>query len=217
MFTGIIEEIGAVARKDRRGNFQKLVLKANKVLQSMKIGDSINVSGVCQTVVDIGDSTFSVESVEETLLRTTLGELQIGQEVNLERAISPTDRFGGHFVMGHVDGVGRVIYRTGSVNNIVFHVSLPPGLAQYVASKGSIAVDGVSLTVVSVALTDFSVSIIPFTLHNTTLGSRKVGDGVNIEVDILARYVERTFKTNYRTNDHITENWLDELNIRTED
>ncbi len=189
MFTGLVEEVGQV-REVRPGRPTWVRIGARKVLEGTRVGDSISVSGACLTVVELDPDAFAVELAEETLRRTA-PRWQVGARVNLERALRVGDRLGGHFVTGHVDGVGRVVRFDRRPGATDLFVELPPGLEKYVAEKGSIAVDGVSLTVVSVRGRVFSVTLIPHTLKATTLGELKVGDPVNLEVDLLARYLER--------------------------
>ncbi len=191
MFTGIVEEVGVVRSVQIRAGVQRTTVDAERVLEGLRVGDSINLDGVCHTVVASDGSGFAVESIEETLRRSTLGRLRVGTRLNLERALRLSDRLGGHLVAGHVDGVGRVIHRTDAPGNVLFRIGLSRGLAPYVAEKGSIAVDGISLTVVSAGALEFSVAIIPYTLAATTLEDRRPGDSVNLEVDTIARYVER--------------------------
>jgi riboflavin synthase len=191
MFTGLVEEIGWVRRRQRSGRFQRLEIGAERILSDLRQGDSVNIDGVCQTVVDRSPASFTVESIEATLNRTTLGELQVGRKVNLERAMQADGRLGGHLVLGHVDGVGRLVRIAPGQANWVFAVEPPAGLEQYLAARGSIAVDGISLTVAEVDERGFTVAVIPHTFEHTTLAERRVGDGVNLEVDIIARYVER--------------------------
>jgi riboflavin synthase len=195
MFTGIVEEVGVVRSVQRRAGVQRTTVDAERVLEGLRVGDSINLSGVCHTAVAFDGSGFIVESVDETLRRSTLGQLRVGARLNLERALRLGDRLGGHLVAGHVDGVGRVIDRTDAPGNVLFRIGLSRDLAPYVAEKGSIAVDGISLTVVSAGELDFSVAIIPHTLAATTLADHRPGDSVNLEVDTVARYVERLLAT----------------------
>ncbi|HID95314.1 MAG TPA: riboflavin synthase [Candidatus Latescibacteria bacterium] len=209
MFTGIIEEVGEIFLLQRGAEIQKIAIKARKVLDGTGVGDSINIDGACHTVIDIDTGTFTVESVEETLRRTTLGELKVGDRVNLERALHPSDRLGGHFVLGHVDGVGVIIGRRDTAGGSIFTIKMPEDLKRYVAAKGSIALDGISLTVVGVELDRFTVSIVPHTLKSTTLSSKRIGGKVNLEVDVLARYLERL--TEGRTDRKITERWLHQM------
>jgi riboflavin synthase len=191
MFTGIVEEIGRIESASRGGSFATLVIGARTVLEGTRIGDSISVHGACQTVTEIGDSSFTVQSVEETIRRSTLGALKRGSRVNLERSIKAGDRFGGHIVMGHVDCTGRVVKTAGTRENILLTIALPGELSRFVAEKGSITIDGVSLTVSHAAGVEFGVSVIPHTLGATTLSDLRTGDQVNLEVDIIARYVDR--------------------------
>ena len=175
----------------RRGAFQQLEIEAECVLAGLQVGDSVNIDGVCQTAVAIGESSFSVETVAETLARTTLGTLGIGQAVNLERALRADQRLGGHLVLGHVDGIARIRQRTERDGEHRFEIEPPPALARYIAAKGSVALDGISLTVAEVSGDAFTIAIIPHTFDNTTLSHRRAGDSVNLEVDVIARYVER--------------------------
>ena len=192
MFTGLIEEIGRVRRVDRVGaGQQRMEIAATTVIDDLAVGDSINIDGACQTAVAVSSETFVVESVAETLRLTTLGSLQAGDDVNLERSLRPTDRMGGHIVLGHVDGVGTV-RRFDCAGDAVLEVLPPPGLARYIAGKGSITVDGISLTVATVASEGvFTIAIIPHTLAHTNLRQICAGDRVNLEVDVVARYIER--------------------------
>lgn len=193
MFTGLIEEVGTVRRVERAGaDLQRLEIAASAVLADAEVGDSLNVNGACQTAVAVGGDSFWVESVAETLRRTTLGRLRPGDGVNLERSLRPTDRLGGHLVLGHVDGVGSVRRLETRRGEVLLEVLPPPELARYVAAKGAIAVDGISLTVVAVAADGaFTIALIPHTLAHTNLRQVRPGDGVNLEVDVVARYVER--------------------------
>ena len=190
MFTGIIEEIGTVLDLKRMGDLQQMTIQAARVLEGTQIGDSINIEGVCQTVVAVKEAAFTVESVRETLERTTLGVLRKGDRVNLERSLRLSDRLGGHLVMGHVDGVARIVQRTDRPQGALFGFELSETLMKYIAPRGSVAIDGISLTVASASGTHFEVSIIPHTLTATTLFHKRVEDRVNMEVDMLARYVE---------------------------
>lgn len=175
----------------RRGAFQQLEIEAECVLDGLQVGDSVNIDGVCQTVVAIGERGFAVETVAETLARTTLGTLGIGQAVNLERALRADQRLGGHLVLGHVDGLARIRQRTERDGEHRFEIEPPPAFTRYIATKGSVALDGISLTVAEVSSDAFTVAVIPHTFDNTTLSHRRTGDSVNLEVDVIARYVER--------------------------
>ena len=191
MFTGIVEEIGHVRQITRQGEFQRMQISAQRVLEDVKMGDSINVDGVCQTVVHFDAQSFSVETVSETLSRTTLGQFQSGRPVNLERALCPGDRLGGHIVQGHVDGVGHVGSVQERQDEWRIQITVPSTLQRYIAEKGSIAIDGTSLTVADLSDGGFTISVIPHTFEYTILSQRRVGDAVNLEVDVLARYIER--------------------------
>ena len=201
MFTGIVEEVGTLVVREDGTDSAVLRIRAERVLEGVSLGDSISVNGVCLTVTDVqsdagGAGVWSTDVMAETLRRSSLGSTADGEGVNLERAVTAHTRLGGHLVQGHVDGVGRVLARTPGDRWEVVRISLPPELARYVAEKGSIAVDGVSLTVSAVSAADipepwFEVSLIPTTLRETTLGARAPGDPVNLEVDVIAKYVER--------------------------
>lgn len=191
MFTGLIEELGRVRGRARRGLFQQLEIEAERVLPGLQVGDSVNIDGVCQTVVAITESGFAVETVPETLARTTLGILGIGQAVNLERALRADQRLDGHLVLGHIDGIARIRRRTERDQEHRFEIEPPPALTRYIAAKGSVALDGISLTVAEVSGDAFTVAVIPHTFANTTLSHRRTGDSINLEVDVIARYVER--------------------------
>ena len=191
MFTGIVEELGEVARLADLGDSVRLTLRGPLAVQDARPGDSIAVNGVCLTVVESGADTFTADVMRETLDRSCLGALAVGDPVNLERPMRLDGRLGGHLVQGHVDGTGTIESRDRSEHWEVVRVSLPADLARYVVPKGSITVDGVSLTVASVDDGSFTVSLIPTTLALTTLGRKQSGDPVHLEVDVVAKYVER--------------------------
>jgi riboflavin synthase len=191
MFTGIVEELGEVEALTDLGDSVRLRVRGPLVVGDAGHGDSISVNGVCLTVVESGDGAFTADVMRETLDRSSLGALRPGDPVNLERSLRLDGRLGGHVVQGHVDGTGTVLERTSSPHWEVVRVSLPADLARYVVLKGSVAVDGVSLTVSALDDESFSVSLIPTTLALTTLGRAPVGAFVNLEVDVLAKYVER--------------------------
>ncbi|NLT54613.1 MAG: riboflavin synthase [Actinomycetales bacterium] len=195
MFTGIVEELGTVVELDRGEESARLTVRGDVVTSDAVRGSSIAVSGVCLTVVEHRDGAFTADVMLETLNRTALGDLEPGSRVNLERPLAADGRFGGHVVQGHVDGTGRVTGRVPGDRWEVVRFTVPRALSRYVVEKGSIAVDGVSLTVAAVEDTPdgtvVSVSLIPETLTRTTLGLRAVGERVNLEVDVLAKYVER--------------------------
>ena len=191
MFTGIIEELGTVESVEDQGDAVRLTVAASTVLEGTGLGDSIAVNGCCLTVVSQAGTTWTADVMKESLDRTSLDGVRPGDRVNLERAVTPEKRLGGHIVQGHVDGVGQVLSRTPSEHWEVVEVSLPRDLARYVVDKGSITVDGISLTVVEVTDDSFTISLIPETLASTTLGNRAEGDTVNLEVDLIAKHVER--------------------------
>ena len=203
MFTGIVEELGQVENLDLGETSARLTLRGPLVTSDAVHGASISVNGVCLTVIDpeVRGDTFTVDVMAETLSRTGLGDLTPGAPVNLERAMAASSRFGGHIVQGHVDGTATVVERVPGDRWEVVTFTLPEDLARYVVEKGSITVDGVSLTVSAVTDATFSVSLIPTTLELTTLGRRGVGDTVNLEVDVLAKYVERLLSTRTSTTE----------------
>ncbi|MDN3295775.1 riboflavin synthase [Streptomyces ficellus] len=191
MFTGIVEELGEVTAVENLGDASRFRLRGPLVTDGAKHGDSIAVNGVCLTVVESAEGEFTADVMAETLSRSSLGALAPGSRVNLERPMAVGDRLGGHIVQGHVDGTGTILERTPSENWEIVKVSLPGPLRRYVVEKGSITVDGVSLTVVDAGPDYFTVSLIPTTLALTTLGTKRSGDPVNLEVDVIAKYVER--------------------------
>jgi len=191
MFTGIVEELGDVVRLDWHGEGAVLGVRGRAVTGDVGHGDSIAVNGVCLTVVSVDGDVFTADVMKETFDRTTLGSVAVGERVNLERAVTASTRLGGHIVQGHVDGVGTVVSRVRGERWEDVRIALPPGLHRYLVEKGSICVDGISLTVVSVEPESFTVSLIPTTLAMTTLGHKDVGALVNLEVDVIAKYVEK--------------------------
>ena len=212
MFTGIVEELGHVERVEHAGASARLTVHAPRAMEGTRPGDSICVNGCCLTVAEPRDDAFTADLMAETLERTGLGELAVGSPVNLERALRPTDRMGGHIVQGHVDATARILERRHEDHWDMLRVSVPEDLTRYVAVKGSIAIDGVSLTVVDVADVinvvgaaevsestgpsgSLTVCLIPETLRRTTLGVKQPGDSVNLEVDVMAKYIERLLGT----------------------
>ena len=191
MFTGIVEELGEIVAIERGTESAVVTVRGPLVSEDATQGSSIAVNGVCLTVVEHDRETFSVDVMAETLNRSCLGSLEAGAPVNLERAMTASTRFGGHIVQGHVDGTAQILARLPGDRWEVVQLALPPELSRYVVEKGSITVDGVSLTVSNVTDETFSVSLIPTTLELTTLGRKAVGDIVNLEVDVIAKYVER--------------------------
>ena len=191
MFTGIVEELGTIAGIEDQGDALRLTVHSPHVLADAGLGDSIAVNGCCLTIAQRDGDTWTADVMEETLDKTSLAGVQPGDRVNLERAVTPQTRLGGHIVQGHVDGVGTILGRTPSEHWEVVEVSMPSELSRYLVDKGSITVDGVSLTVVEATDDRFTVSLIPETLARTTLGSRQPGDRVNLEVDVIAKHVEK--------------------------
>lgn len=192
MFTGIVQAVGTAARIDVRGGDARLEIAAGELaLADVAIGDSIAVNGVCLTAVARGNDSFAADVSTETLTRTSLGRLRAGGRVNLEKALALGDRLGGHLVSGHVDGLATLRAREGAGRSVQFRLAAPTALAKYIAAKGSVCLDGVSLTVNTVAGAEFDVNVVPHTLAVTTLGEWQVGSEVNLEVDLIARYLER--------------------------
>lgn len=187
MFSGIVEEVGRVRSYDMR----RLVIEAKNVLGDLRVSDSISVAGVCLTVVKLDDNSFTVDTVPETVNRSNFSSLKPGDGVNLERALSYGDRVGGHMVQGHVDATGTIRSMERDGNSVWLEIKCPEAMLKYIVEKGFISVDGASLTVTRVTADSFFLAIIPFTLENTTLKEREVGSGVNIEVDVTAKYVEK--------------------------
>ncbi|MCX6306320.1 MAG: riboflavin synthase [Bacteroidetes bacterium] len=191
MFTGIIEETGIVKAITHGVKSSRISIQARLVTEDMKVGDSISTNGVCLTVTAFGPDYFTADVMPETIRQTSLNMLKTGSAVNLERALRLTDRLGGHLVSGHIDGTGKIIRRWEEDNAVWYNISANEQLLRYVADKGSVALDGISLTVTTVETGSFSVSVIPHTQKVTTLMHKKSGDLVNIECDIIAKYVER--------------------------
>ena len=212
MFTGIVEEIGVIKNITKGVNSEKLLIQCNKVLEETKLGDSICINGVCLTVTDINDHSFQADVMTETLLRSNLGNLTLGSEVNLERALTLSSRLGGHIVSGHIDGVGKIVSLKRIDNSIEVTIEAKLSILKYIIEKGSITIDGISLTVTYVDNKAFKVCIIPHTGENTILLKKKVGETVNLECDILGKYVERllSFKVEEKKKSNISEGFLRE-------
>lgn len=217
MFTGIIEEIGTVKKISLAGKSGSLEIGAKKVLEGTKIGDSIAVNGVCLTVTSLSSSTFTADIMAETVRRSSLGSLSSGSGVNLERAMAADGRFGGHIVSGHIDGTGKIARLQKEENAVWVHISAGKEILALIVEKGSIAIDGISLTVASVSDSEFAVSIIPHTASETTLLSKKAGDIVNLENDIVGKYVQKLLSNpaggnnqNKSRNDDKFLSWLSE-------
>jgi riboflavin synthase len=214
MFTGIIEEIGTISGIKQSGNAIEMTIAAQKILTDVSLGDSIAVNGVCLTVTSFTSQAFSVDIMPETVKSTSLQQLHKGSSVNLERAMSAGGRFGGHFISGHVDGLGTIKRKERVENAVYYDISLPEELAHYIVYKGSVAVDGTSLTIFGVDQNSFTISLIPHTLTETILGEKGPGDTVNVECDMLAKYIERIMQGHLQNNTNkkstITENFLHE-------
>ena len=191
MFTGIIEEIGEILAVQRNADSMILTIKAEKILDDIQVGDSVATNGVCLTVVGIAGSSFQADVMHETMRRSALGKLKIGSRVNLERAMRADARFGGHMVSGHIDGTGSITDIRKDDNAVWYTIAAQSHILHYIIDKGSIAIDGISLTVAAVSKEDFSVSIIPHTLQQTTLARRRTGDLVNLENDMVGKYIEK--------------------------
>ena len=194
MFTGIIEEVGTIKQIQKNPASAVITIAADTVLEQTKIGDSIAVNGVCLTVTDLKAGSFTADVMHESLRRSALGNLSQGSRVNLERAMAANGRFGGHIVSGHIDGIGTVREIREDDIAVWYTISASPALLRYIIEKGSITIDGISLTVAKVTAQDFSVSIIPHTAAQTTLSLRKVGDIVNLENDVIGKYVEKLLR-----------------------
>lgn len=196
MFTGIVEETGTVVEIRRGTHSAVIVINAEAVTEDLKIGDSVAVNGVCLTVIDFDKNGFSADIMHETLRRSSLAETKRGDRVNLERAMRADGRFGGHIVTGHIDGVGDIVSTRRDDTAVWYTVKADKSVLKYIVEKGSVAIDGISLTVAGVTDSDFSVSVIPHTADVTILGSKKRGDKANIETDIIGKYVEKLNKQN---------------------
>lgn len=212
MFTGIIEELGTIDRVERGSESAVLHIHCHDVLEGTKIGDSIAVNGVCLTVTSMGADCYTADVMAETLDRSSLGRLQKGSRVNLERAMPADGRFGGHIVAGHIDGTGTVQSIERDETAVWYKIGADASILRYIVEKGSITIDGISLTVARVGNGDFSVSIIPHTQENTVLKDRKVGDIVNLETDIIGKYVEKLMqpKENETSQSKVTMSFLAE-------
>jgi len=200
MFTGIIEEIGVVTGIARGAKSSRVTISANIIFSDLKLGDSVSTNGVCLTVSEMTHRTFTADVMHETLKYTSLAGLASGTRVNLERAMAADGRFGGHIVSGHIDGTGVIRDIKRDDNAIIYTITASPDIVKYIVKKGSIAIDGISLTVTYVDNSSFSVSIIPHTLQETILADRKTGDCVNLEVDMLAKYIEKLLLGKDNTN-----------------
>ncbi len=191
MFTGIIEEIGKIEKIQKDSQICKVSIKASKILEDIHLGDSIAVNGICLTVTQFNHQIFTVDVMKETWSRTSLDRLKAGSSVNLERAMPANGRFGGHIVTGHIDGTGRITSIRRDHNAVWYQISTVPKILSLIVEKGSVAVDGISLTVAKVSATDFSVSVIPHTLEQTILKEKTVNDTVNLENDMVGKYIQK--------------------------
>lgn len=212
MFTGIIQAVGSIRQVEPRGSDARYVIHTGGLgMSDVQIGDSIATQGVCLTAIEFGTDFYAADVSGETLSRTTFGQLVPGTAVNLEKSVTPTTRLGGHLVSGHVDGIGEVVDRSSDGRSERFVIRAPEPLAKYIAEKGSICVDGISLTVNGVAGSQFDLNIVPHTLDVTTMGDLQAGDRVNLEVDVVARYLERLMQGDRAVHaSGITEGFLKE-------
>ena len=208
MFTGIVEEIGSISGIKQGKNSEILTIKAKKVLEDTKIGDSIAVNGICLTVTALSSDSFTADVMHETINRSSLSKLKYGSKVNLERAMPVNGRFGGHIVSGHVDGIGTIINIKPDDNAIWYKIQANQQILKYIVEKGSITIDGISLTVAKVSETDFSISAISHTVEQTILKEKRQGDIVNLETDILAKYIEKLLNPTQNEQSKITKEFL---------
>lgn len=210
MFTGLVKEIGKIKSITRNQEGAEISIYSTELLSNIKIDDSVAVNGVCQTATKIGDNFFTVQAVHTTLEKTNFNKLQIGQEVNMELALTLSDKLGGHMVQGHVNGIAPITEIKAIGNNYLISVTLEEKLLKYVISEGSITIDGISLTVASLKGNKATVSVIPHTFKNTILKNKAIGSYVNIEVDVIAKYVENLLKYKNKNTSTITDSWLRE-------
>ncbi len=208
MFTGLISEIGTVTHMYVNQEGKVITIYAKKTAQEVALGDSVAVNGTCLTVVTLNQDHFSVQAVHITLQKTTVGNLYVGSPVNLELALRASDRLGGHFVQGHVNGIGKINAITNSGNNYHVTIQIPQQLQHYMINEGSIALDGISLTIAQVTSAGIMVSIIPHTWQETILHTKKVGDPMNVEVDVIAKYVEQFTRVQGIKNSSFNRDWL---------
>jgi riboflavin synthase len=210
MFTGIIEEIGTIKNITNYGNARKLEIISQKILLDSKIDDSISIDGVCQTIIDIKNNSFTVEAVEETILKTNFNNLRNNDKVNLERALKLDTRLGGHLVQGHIDCIGKITSIVKQSLGILLTIEFPIQYKKYIVLQGSIAVNGISLTVARITDFTFTVSVIPHTWNNTTLKYKGIGSIVNLEFDLLAKYVENMLYINNNADNNILSKFIDQ-------
>jgi len=210
MFTGIIEDTGTVSRIESRGQEKRLILELPRHLTEVQLGDSINVNGVCLTVVQKDERRIEFDLSVETLQKTAMRELKVGDQVNLERALRLTDRLGGHIVTGHVDGIGEIVEKREGKDFLQLRIRIPESVSRYVVPKGSIAIDGISLTVNEYQEGEIEMTLIPFTIEKTGLKGKRVGDRVNVEADILGKYVEKIMERGDRKAGQVDRSFLRE-------
>lgn len=211
MFTGIVEEIGTIKAMKPQKNAMELTISTKQLLSDVKLGDSIAVNGICLTVTSYTDTTFCVDVMNETLKRTSLSHLSCGSSVNLERAMSVQSRFGGHIVSGHIDGTGTITHIETDGIATLYTINSPSQITRYIVEKGSIAIDGISLTVVSVTEQSFSISVLPHTKAHTILHTKRNGDLVNLEVDLVGKYIEKLllpYQDTQKVSSNITKEFL---------
>ena len=212
MFTGIIEEIGKIQNISPISGGMRIKISCSRILEDISVDDSINVSGVCLTAIKVEDDGFWIDAVGATLDKTTFAKMQLSTPVNLERALKLDDRLGGHFVQGHVNGIGTITEINKLGENYFLKISVDESLQKYLVEEGSITIDGISLTIAQLDNSKVGISIIPHTWQNTTLQLKKIGDEVNIETDVLAKYIEKLVRKNGNgKTTNISENWLKEL------
>lgn len=208
MFTGIVEELGTIANMQQTGEAMKLTISAETILADVNLGDSIAVNGICLTVTSFSPTSFTVDVMPETMRTTSLQSLGRGSAVNLERAMSANGRFGGHFVTGHIDGTGTIIDKKRSYNAVYYKIQLANELLRYCLQKGSVAIDGTGLTIFGVDESSITISLIPHTLNQSVIGTKTAGDIVNIECDMIGKYIERFITQPTSKKSSITENFL---------
>lgn len=210
MFTGLVEEVGIISSITKKSQGAVIFVECNKILDDLKPGDSVAIDGACQTVVKLKENGFEAEAAKETLALTTFKEFQTGRKVNLERAMPATGRFGGHFVSGHIDGAGTFLRKQNDGIADIYYFEAPENIVKYMVYKGSICINGISLTIASLEGNIFTVSVIPATLKETNLPNLKTGDKINLESDIIAKYVENFVCRKDNKTENITINYLQE-------
>lgn len=210
MFTGLVEEIGVISGINRIGSGLRLSISCKKILNHLKIDDSVAINGACQTVTKLNDKGFEVDSIEETIRKSNLGSLRIGNEVNLERALKIGDRLGGHFVQGHVDCTGRITNIANETLAVNYSISFPNQFKKFILDSGSITINGVSLTTAKVYSDYFTVSLIPHSIKNTTFKNLKIGDLINLEFDILGKYIHNLINDNHQNPKNHLDQFIDQ-------